>query len=341
MQQAVGKTSDFLYDLIRMETMQGYRQENLADQRQFQEQQAVKQREHRVKESGEWQPVAKGDTPQITVGGQGYTRTPITAGPVMSGGKAVPGVIGMYQGKQLKSMTNLPKLKEAGYTLEEVKNTKNGKDVIETYLMSPDGTKSILVGTAGRWNPSGGVNVTVKNMGAKAQNTLEDRIINADDVLQYTARVGNLYKPEYLQYMGKGQAKLENTLSKLGIGEAEFAKGRAAWALEVDKQALIWRKFITGVAGGPVEMKMIEKTTLNTKYDSPAQHEAKMKYMPVLAKEAKKRAEYLLRKGFKNPNMAPPELKAEAAKKFPFPEVKIPGDESELSPAAKKYLNDN
>jgi hypothetical protein len=39
--------------------------------------------------------------------------------------------------------------------------------------------------------------------------------------------------------------------------------------------------------------------------------------------------------------MAPPELKAEAAKKFPFPEVKIPGDESELSPAAKKYLNDN
>ena len=75
-QQAVGKTSDFLYDLIRMETMQGYRQENLAEQLKIQKQENETQREHDLKTGGVWQPAKEGQKPIFTYKGKGYVQIP-------------------------------------------------------------------------------------------------------------------------------------------------------------------------------------------------------------------------------------------------------------------------
>jgi len=156
------------------------------------------------------------------------------------------------------------------------------------------------------------------DMTTKTKGDLEEKIISAGDTLDMLERVGSLYKPEFLQYQGKGQAWLENKLSKLGLSEAEFARKRAKWAVEVDTYSLLFRKFITGVAGGEKEMEMIEKVTLNTRYDSPAQHEAKMEYMPMLAEAALKRAMYLRQKGFKTAEEASLEEKEKAAELYPF-----------------------
>ena len=53
--------------------------------------------------------------------------------------------------------------------------------------------------------------------------------------------------------------------------------------------------------------------------------------MPVLAEAAKKRASYLLERGFKNPSKAPRSAKMEAAKLYPFP------SESEIDIATGSY----
>jgi rRNA processing protein Gar1 len=161
--------------------------------------------------------------------------------------------------------------------------------------------------------------INTGDISPKTTSALEEEIVHAEKTIEMINRVKELYKREYLQYQGKGQAWLENKLSKAGLSEGEFAAARQTWAYQIDIASLMFRKLITGVAGGEKEMEMIERIALNTKFDSPAQHEAKMALMPVLAEAAKKRSEYLLKKGFPRPQEATPEAKADAAKMFPFP----------------------
>ena len=197
----------------------------------------------------------------------------------------------------------------------DVRTMKIGDEIITEEYQST-GWKE--VGRAPRYKPETTINMNV-DMSKKTQADLEEKIVQADDVIQMLGRVKELYRPEFLQYRGKIQAGAENILSRLGMSEADFARERTKWALEVDKHTLLWRKFITGVAGSPQEMETIEKTTLNTKYDSPAQFEAKLEYMPILAEAAKNRAEYILSRGFKDPATAPIGIKREAARRYPYP----------------------
>lgn len=76
------------------------------------------------------------------------------------------------------------------------------------------------------------------------------------------------------------QGKAEETLAEykdwVGISdkqEQELLGTRIVQKQRIDSMMLIWRKYITGVAGGEKEMKDIEATTLNTKL-TPAQARA-------------------------------------------------------------------
>lgn len=156
-QRAVSKTTDFLYDLVRMEALQGYRKENL-------ETQALQ----RAEESSEFAPTSPGQTPLFTRKGKGFSRQPLTAGSVMMGGKELPGMIGLYRGGNLQGMQNLPKMEEKGWKLSEgmKTNDKEGNPIYEYELVSPDGLTRIPYKTGKRLSSSTNVNVENKIMPA-------------------------------------------------------------------------------------------------------------------------------------------------------------------------------
>jgi len=152
------------------------------------------------------------------------------------------------------------------------------------------------------WKITKPSSVTVNNtvdMTPRSQGTLEENIINADEVLASLDRIDESYKEEYLTYKGKAKAIGADILSKAGSKKADaFIEDREKWKTLVDEQTLKWRKFITGVAGGEKEMETIEKTTINTKYDSPAGFRSKLKLRREVVEADKKRSQELLRKGF-------------------------------------------
>ena len=118
------------------------------------------------------------------------------------------------------------------------------------------------------------------------QTNLEENIISGEKNLDMLARLDEMYDENFLEYTGKTQAVAEDYLSKIGMSKGEYLQKRAKWASEVDTFTLLWRKHITGVAGGPQEMKAIEKTVINTKYDSPAKYKAKREQMEIMTKAA-------------------------------------------------------
>jgi hypothetical protein len=168
-------------------------------------------------------------------------------------------------------------------------------------------------------------NVSVYNdMTKRTQGDLEESIVMGGDTLAKLDRVNELFKPEYLEYAGKGKAWLQDKASKFGLETGKFLEGYNAWKMEVDAHTLLWRKFITGVAGGPKEMEAIERTTINTKYDSPA----KEKQLRILTEAKIKRAKDLLSKGFDIQKMSP-EQRARVVKDYPiknygYKEIEIP-----------------
>ena len=135
---------------------------------------------------------------------------------------------------------------------------------------------------------AGSQNITVNtgSVGKTTQNKLEDSIISGEKNIDMLTRLDDMYNPTFLEYTGKARAGLEDYLSKVGLSKGEYLQKRAKWASEVDTFTLLWRKHITGVAGGPQEMKAIEKTVINTKYDSPAKYKAKREQMEIMTRAA-------------------------------------------------------
>jgi len=151
-----------------------------------------------------------------------------------------------------------------------------------------------------------GVNLTVNTGVEKTTRTkLEEGVISGEKNLDMLARLDDMYDESFLKYTGKAQAGAEDILSKAGLSEGEYLQKRAKWASEVDTFTLLWRKHITGVAGGPQEMKAIEKTVINTKYDSPAKYKAKREQMEIMTKAAVAKDKAYLANGIDLKKMTP------------------------------------
>ena len=136
------------------------------------------------------------------------------------------------------------------------------------------------------------------DLNKRTQGDLQAQIIEGTDTLYKLKQAEELFQDSYLEYGGKGLAWIQQKASKLGIRDpksylAEYSK----WKTIVDTHTLLWRKFITGVAGGEKEMEIIEKSTINTKWDDPIMFRNKLAQIKEITKAAINRATYFLKQG--------------------------------------------
>jgi hypothetical protein len=227
-------------------------------------------------------------------------------------------------------------------TITQLKvDDSQGKPIYLNVRPMPDGSLQYL-GTGTRFKPGVTANINLPDMTKRTKGELEGRIVQGQDTLAKLDRVEKLFKDEYLEYAGKGKAWLQDVGSKLGMPTGKFLEGYKQWASEVDAHTLLWRKFITGVAGGPKEMEAIERTTINTKYDSPASYRAKAKQIRIMTDAQIKRDKELLAKGFNLRQMSP-EDRAKIAEQYPiedygYEEIEIPkGKETGTYTPGKLY----
>ena len=103
-------------------------------------------------------------------------------------------------------------------------------------------------------------------------------------------RIARDYDPRYLTYLGQNvKLPISEILDKFGHGnladpEYKFLLGATNFLQGVEQAFFLYRKFITGVAGGEVEMKRIEKAFVN-RSQGPKQFEAAMNRMRMLYKD--------------------------------------------------------
>ena len=300
----------------------------------FQEKQYAKQRQLQV-ESGKLSLDQAGyvevdaEKPDVMYGGSGYKRPTNTVEIRTKDGMIYPVTTQTRYGGETKD-TKIGALTQGmkpGAITHLKINDEQGKPVFVAVRQNQDGSLQ-EIGRGTRFKP-GETNVNIDTMTKRTQGDLEADIVQGQDTLAKLDRVEELFKPEYLEYAGKGKAWLQDIGSKAGLKTGEFLAGYKKWAAEVDAHTLLWRKYITGVAGGPKEMEAIERTTINTKYDSPASFKAKSEQIRIITNAQVKRSKDLLSKGFDLEKMSP-EARAAVVQQYPienygYKELEIPG----------------
>lgn len=130
---------------------------------------------------------------------------------------------------------------------------------------------------------------------------LQKRIVGLDDHLARFDRMTDLYKPEYLTYRGEAKAGLANFLNRMDPEQrSQFAAQRTAFVQQVRQYQNEYRKLITGVAAGPQEMKMLQKSNVNDKM-SPQEFEAALKEQRSWTRRLKVRYQRYLKEGVTTP----------------------------------------
>jgi len=121
------------------------------------------------------------------------------------------------------------------------------------------------------------VQLDVSGLQKPTVTKLEDAIIDADNQVAQFNEALPMFKPEYLEYWGKGKAEYQKYAEKAGISiDTKFLKERTAWYQQSKSQFLAYRKWITGVAGGEKEMKEIAKSFPDPDNNSPTEYKANL-----------------------------------------------------------------
>lgn len=157
----------------------------------------------------------------------------------------------------------LSRTQKSPYKIGEIKEFKQG-DMLTYKQWTPAGWQDTGI-VAPRYKPQTTVNVNT-GLTKKTQGELESQIVEGSDLLNDLQDIKLMTKPEYLTWGTRAGMKLKEWESKAGVSD-KFSTDLAdyqAWKKRVDTRMLKWRKWVTGVAGGPAEMQRIEKTTLNT-----------------------------------------------------------------------------
>jgi len=232
--------------------------------------------------------------------------------------------------------------------IEQVDN--EGKVISQTLDRVGEG---FVAGPNQRVRPftSGGTTVNIMNdMSKKTQGLLEGTVVEAADTLQKLADIERLTTSDYFSYIEQGQSYLGKITNKLQIpGPAktilnalgitntdDFRSIQAEWKTMVDVNTMLWRKYITGVAGGEKEMMRIEGITPN-KNDDYVTFMAKIKAMKAMAEAARKRAQFFLQQGVKL-NELSPEMRANVIQSTPLSRFGFQ-DYSSLGQAGKDFLD--
>ena len=128
-------------------------------------------------------------------------------------------------------------------------------------------------------------------------------IMGAEKIMETLDYMEGLYEPEFLTYLGKGQAFVAAAFQKLGIEmnnedlEA-FMVRKGSWEAANQQFFNAYRKEITGVAAGEKEIAFLEQSVPNVN-DAPAVYMAKVKLQKQLTQKIIDRNKAFLATGFK------------------------------------------
>lgn len=113
---------------------------------------------------------------------------------------------------------------------------------------------------------------------------VQKKIIDAYEQKDNLETMEALFQDEFSTYYGKSKAVVAGILQKAGIKTPEeitnFLNLRSEWEMSVNAFFDTYRKYVTGVAASPQELKIIEKSVPN-KNDPPSVFRAKIKLQKI------------------------------------------------------------
>jgi len=113
---------------------------------------------------------------------------------------------------------------------------------------------------------------------------VQKKIIDAMEQKDNLETMEALFQDEFSTYLGKSKAVVAGILQKAGIKTPEeitnFLNLRSEWEMSVNAFFDTYRKYVTGVAASPQELKIIEKSVPN-KNDPPSVFRAKIKLQKI------------------------------------------------------------
>jgi len=209
-----------------------------------------------------------------------------------------------------------PKPEKGPYKEGEIKDFKEGDQFVQKKY------------TGGKWVPTGvkaprykpGVTINMPDTVTPSMKTkLQTEMFERQQAIDRLNQIEELTKDEYLTYWGKGKAKVSEMAAKAGIATdkiSDYAADYEEWATSTKAHTLLWRKLITGVAGGEKEMEAIEAVSINIG-GSAKTFRRKLRRQKAMAEVAKQRAQYSIENfGISIKDLSDTK-KAEIAKKFP------------------------
>lgn len=123
-------------------------------------------------------------------------------------------------------------------------------------------------------------NVTVNTGNTPTTKTrLQKDIMEATRNVQSFRKTGELFEDSFLTYWGKGKDVVTSQMDKLGISTGDqksFINRRQKWFRRAKADFIAYRKWATGVAGGPQELKEIATSFPDPVKNSPEKYRANL-----------------------------------------------------------------
>jgi len=118
----------------------------------------------------------------------------------------------------------------------------------------------------------------ISGLSKAASSEAEKKIISGTELLDTLNRMESYYDPKFLEFKGKAEKEITETLDKLGMANPEqikFIQRYNRWNQANEQYFNSYRKLITGVAAGEKEIGWLQSSIPSSK-DAPRVYEAKV-----------------------------------------------------------------
>ncbi len=128
----------------------------------------------------------------------------------------------------------------------------------------------------------------------KSKGEIEKKLMTAYEARDLLENMDVLFESEFATYVGKTKAFVAAEAQKMGFETTQqldnFLARRAEWEASVNQYFDAYRKYVTGVAAGEKEIKLIQKSVPN-RDDAPSVFRAKIKLQKIKNEQIIKRNE--------------------------------------------------
>jgi len=128
----------------------------------------------------------------------------------------------------------------------------------------------------------------------KSKGEIEKKLMTAYEARDLLENMDVLFESEFATYVGKTKAFVAAEAQKMGFETSQelnnFLSRRAEWEASVNQYFDAYRKYVTGVAAGEKEIKLIQKSVPN-RDDAPSVFRAKIKLQKIKNEQIIKRNE--------------------------------------------------